>query len=74
MMITSKEHKLKNLLLALNDFNENKDNLVKVYYIDMNNYTIKIINNEGTKVATYRKRLDRTLSGRDGDWRFKDGR
>ena len=67
-IINNKNTKLNNLIEALNDFNENKDNLVKVYYLDNLNYTIKIINPDGVKIATFRQRTDRTASGRDSDF------
>ena len=46
--------------------------LIKIYYVNENNYTIKFIDTvTGTKIHTIRKNLDKRTTALDCKWRDK---
>ena len=66
-------NKYRTLCKALNRLKDENPNvkLVKVYYIDDENFTIKGIDENGEKVFTKRIQKDKKLSGFDCNFREK---
>ena len=68
--------KYKTLVKALDRIKEENDNihLVKIYYFDEENFTIKGIDRNGDKCFTKRVCKDKSLSAFDHDFRERVGK
>ena len=60
------------LILKLEEIKDNEDLLIKIYFVDKDNFTIKFINAEGQKVHTIRRNKDNKFKARDCKWREKN--
>ena len=71
-----KDNKYRTLFKALNRIKEENEDisLIKIYYIDEDNFTIKGINESGDKCFTKRICKDKSLSVFDHDFRERVGK
>ena len=71
-----KDNKYRTLFKALNRIKEENEDirLIKIYYIDEDNFTIKGINESGDKCFTKRVAKDRKLTAFDNDYRERVGK
>ena len=70
-----KDNKYRTLFKALNRIKEENPEikLIKIYYIDEDNYTIKGINDNGDKCFTKRIDKDKKSKAFDSDFRERAG-
>ena len=71
-----KDNKYRTLFKALNRIKEENEDikLIKIYFIDENNFTIKGINENGDKCFTKRVDKDRKSTAFDSDFRKRTGK
>ena len=71
-----KDNKYRTLFKALNRIKEENEDisLIKIYYIDEDNFTIKGINESGDKCFTKRVAKDRKTQAFDSDFRERTGK
>ena len=74
--LNMKDNKYRTLFKALNRIKEENPEikLIKIYYIDENNFTIKGINEKGNKCFSRRVDKDHIESGFDSDFRERVGK
>ena len=63
---------INDLISKLEEIKDNEDLLIKIYFVDKDNFTIKFINAKGQKVHTIRRNKDNNFRARDCKWREKN--